>query len=54
MAKISDDLVGVVTTYNAAGEPVALKAGDDVPAGVEVGEHVLAKTKRTATTNTEK
>lgn len=54
MAKISDDLVGVVTTYNAAGGPVVLKAGDDVPAGVEVGEHVLATTKRAASTKTEK
>lgn len=54
MAKISDDLVGVVTAYNAAGEPVTLKAGDDVPAGVEVGDHVLATTKRTAAAKSDK
>ena len=40
MAKIREDLVGVVD----AGEH-ALKAGDTVPDGVTVGDHVLAAEK---------
>ncbi len=48
MPKISDDLEGVVTAYDEAGQSVVLVAGDDVPAGVEVGDHVLADTKAPA------
>ena len=42
MASVREDLEGVVTAYDAAGVPVTLSAGDDIPEGVEVGEHVLA------------
>ena len=42
MATIRDDLVGVVTAYDATGVSVVLVAGDDVPEGVEVGDHLLA------------
>ena len=44
MAKIRDDLVGVV--YLKDGRKLA--AGDTVPDGVELGEHVLAKTRARA------
>lgn len=46
--KIRDDLDGVVTAFEVdtrgrkIGGPVTLKAGDVVPDGVTVGEHVLA------------
>lgn len=39
MAKIRDDLDGVVRLLDGR----ILKAGDTVPDDVEVGEHVLAK-----------
>lgn len=39
--KIRDDLNGVVTAYDEGGVLVVLNPGDDVPDGVEVGEHVL-------------
>ena len=42
MATIREDLVGVVTAYDAAGVSVVLVAGDDVPEGVVVGDHLLA------------
>lgn len=42
MSKIRDDFEGVVMAYDEGGLPVALVAGDDIPAGVEVGDHVLA------------
>lgn len=48
MASVRDDLDGVVTAYDAAGVPVTLSAGDDIPEGVEVGEHVLAGPKAKA------
>lgn len=48
MASVRDDLEGVVTAYDAAGVPVTLSAGDDIPEGVEVGEHVLADKKAPA------
>ena len=37
MAKIRDDLVGVV---HVSGQ--VLKAGDTIPDGVEVGDHLIA------------
>ena len=37
--KIRNDLIGVVTAYKD-GNPIVLKAGDTVPAGVTVGSHV--------------
>lgn len=46
MAKIRDDLDGVV--YLDDGRKLA--AGDTVPDGVELGEHVLAKTRAKAAT----
>lgn len=44
MVKIRDDLEGVVYPYTSDGITlgIALRAGDDVPAGVVVGEHLLA------------
>ena len=41
MAKIREDIEGVVVAVGATGEPVILRAGDDVPDGVTVGDHVL-------------
>lgn len=38
--KIRSDLVGVVTTFDTEGLPITLSAGDDVPKGAEVGDHV--------------
>lgn len=38
--KIRSDLEGVVSTYQD-GVAITLAAGDDVPDGVEVGDHVL-------------
>lgn len=40
MAKIREDLSGVVSV-----DGVNLKAGDTVPSGVTVGDHVLAQEK---------
>ena len=40
MAKIRDDLVGVVY-IEVEGDRVMLRAGDDVPDGVSVGDHLL-------------
>ena len=57
MASVRDDLEGVVTAYDAAGVPVTLSAGDDIPEGVEVGEHVLADkapAKKVASSKSEK
>jgi len=42
MAKIRDDLSGVVLAFNQRGGVFTLAAGDDVPDGVTVGAHVLA------------
>lgn len=42
--KIRSDLVGIVTAYKD-GMPISLKAGDTVPAGVIVGEHVAVGTQ---------
>lgn len=41
MAKIRDDLDGVVYVGGEFGTPVALAAGDDVPKGFTVGAHLL-------------
>lgn len=44
MAKIRDDLVGVVDAGNVTGDGrLSLRAGDEVPEGVVVGDHVLAQ-----------
>ena len=48
MARIKADLVGVVYVYGPDGSalPEPLAAGDDVPEGVTVGDHLLdAKAK---------
>lgn len=42
MAKIRGDLDGVVVALGENGQPIILRAGDNVPKGVEVGDHVLA------------
>lgn len=42
MATISNDFVGVAYARNAAGELFKLRAGDTVPAGVEVRGDLLA------------
>lgn len=38
--KIRPDLDGVVTAYDEDGKTYTLKAGDEVPDGVTVGDHV--------------
>lgn len=38
--KIRTDLAGVVTAYDAEGTQYTLMAGDEVPDGVEIGDHV--------------
>jgi len=40
--KIRDDLEGVVYV-EVDSQRVELKAGDDIPEGVELGDHLLAK-----------
>lgn len=48
MAKIRKDLVGSVLIENpAGGDPIVLVAGDEVPKGVELGEHVVEPTRGT-------
>lgn len=46
--KIREDLTGVVTAYDEGGVLVVLHPGDDVPDGVEVGEHALEATAKKA------
>lgn len=41
MSKIREDLEGVVV-IGTGGDPIILHPGDDVPEGVELGDHVLA------------
>ncbi|OBB45668.1 hypothetical protein A5754_09140 [Mycolicibacterium fortuitum] len=41
--KIRDDLEGVVYVHTAGGGVACLKAGDTVPVGVEVGDHLTEK-----------
>lgn len=41
MAKIRDDLEGVVW-FDVDGKKVKLAAGDTVPEGIEVGDHLLS------------
>lgn len=44
MAKIRKDLIGSVLVENpAGGDPIVLVAGDKVPDGITLGDHVLAK-----------
>lgn len=45
MASIRDDLEGVVLvqTRDGLGEPITLRAGDKVPRGVTVGDHLIAQ-----------
>lgn len=53
MAKIRKDLIGSVLIENpAGGDPIVLVAGDKVPEGVVLGDHVLAK-KDTGTASVE-
>ncbi|CQD15734.1 hypothetical protein BN970_03309 [Mycolicibacterium conceptionense] len=42
--KIRSDLEGVVYVHTAGGGVACLKAGDTVPDGVEVGDHLTEKT----------
>lgn len=42
MAKIREDLEGVVLAIGDAGETIILRAGAKVPKGLKVGAHVLA------------
>lgn len=51
MAKIRKDLVGSVLVENpAGGDPIVLVAGDKVPDGVKLGDHVLEpKSDKTGT-----
>lgn len=48
MAKIRKDLEGVAMAVSAVGEPIILRAGDKVPDGVEVGDHLLEKKSSTS------
>lgn len=41
--KIRDDLEGVVYVHTAGGGVACLKAGDTVPDGAEVGDHLTEK-----------
>ena len=41
LIKIREDLEGVVVVTAGPGATITLAAGDDVPEGVEVGEHLL-------------
>lgn len=41
MSKVRADLVGAVLVRNADGQQVSLVAGDDVPDGYELGDHLL-------------
>ena len=43
MASIKKDFVGVVYAYNKAGALVKLRAGDAVPAGVNVREDIVTQ-----------
>ena len=40
MSRIRSDLVGVVTVRDASAQLVTLSAGDEVPEGVVVGDHL--------------
>ena len=40
MSRIRADLIGVVIARDADGQLVTLEAGDEVPSGVVVGDHV--------------
>lgn len=41
MSKIREDLEGIVAVTVSPGEVMVLTAGDEVPEGVTLGEHVL-------------
>ncbi|MFF9541288.1 hypothetical protein ACF1BU_35155 [Streptomyces sp. NPDC014724] len=41
MAKIRADLEGVVYAFRASGETVVLKAGDEIPADIALGSHLV-------------
>ena len=45
MAKIQKDFVGVVYARDKAGELVKLRAGDAVPAGVNVREDIVTQSQ---------
>lgn len=47
MPKIRADLVGVVFVY-VDDAPVQLGAGDDIPEGAEVGDHLLEQQEKPA------
>ena len=44
--KIRDDLEGVVYVRSDDGTLTTLKAGDTVPSGIEVGDHLAAPVNR--------
>ena len=47
--KIRNDLVGAVVVASETGTPLILKAGDEVPEGVTVGDHVTVDEPTTTT-----
>ena len=47
--KIRKDLVGVVFVATENGSPIMLKAGDEVPEGVTVGDHLTVDEPTTDT-----
>lgn len=51
VAKIRDDVEGVVLAYDGQGGAVTLRAGDNVPDGVSVGEHVVSDVKPSRSTS---
>jgi len=46
VSTVRSDLVGVVYGYDSEGNAVKLQAGDRVPAGVELGDHVKETDKK--------
>ena len=49
MQTIREDLVGVVFVATENGSPIMLKAGDEVPEGVTVGDHLTVDEPTTDT-----
>lgn len=41
MAKIRADLDGIVCAFRETGEVIQLKAGDEIPAGIHLGSHLV-------------
>ncbi|WP_431941676.1 hypothetical protein [Nocardia grenadensis] len=45
MAKVISSLEGVVYAYRATGETVVLRAGDEIPADISLGSHLVESDK---------